>query len=53
MREGNLSMIQIKALDHVVLRAVDADAMIRFYCDVLGCVVERMLQPDANPLPGP
>jgi glyoxylase I family protein len=39
-------MIQIKALDHVVLRAVDADAMIRFYCDVLGCAVERTLPPE-------
>jgi glyoxylase I family protein len=36
-------MIQIAALDHIVLRAVDADAMIRFYCDVLGCTVERTL----------
>ena len=36
-------MIQIAALDHIVLRAVDSDAMIRFYCDVLGCTVERTL----------
>jgi catechol 2,3-dioxygenase-like lactoylglutathione lyase family enzyme len=36
-------MIQIKALDHVVIRAVDVDAMLRFYCDVLGCAVEREL----------
>lgn len=36
-------MIQIKALDHIVLRAVNAEAMIRFYCDVLGCTVERTL----------
>lgn len=39
-------MIQIKSLDHVVLRAVDADAMVRFYCDVLGCTVERTLPPE-------
>jgi glyoxylase I family protein len=39
-------MIQIKSLDHIVLRAVDADAMIRFYCDVLGCAVERTLPPE-------
>ncbi|MBW1883513.1 MAG: VOC family protein [Deltaproteobacteria bacterium] len=39
-------MIQIKSLDHIVLRAVDADAMIRFYCDVLGCTVERTLPPE-------
>ena len=34
-------MIRIKGIDHVVIRAKDAQAMIRFYCDVLGCVVER------------
>ena len=34
-------MIQIKGLDHVVIRARDAEAMIGFYCNVLGCVVER------------
>lgn len=28
-------------LDHVVLRARDASALVRFYCDVLGCAVER------------
>ena len=39
-------MIQIKALDHVVIRAVDVDAMLRFYCDVLGCAVERELPPE-------
>lgn len=39
-------MIQIKALDHVVIRAVDVEAMLRFYCDVLGCPVERELPPE-------
>jgi catechol 2,3-dioxygenase-like lactoylglutathione lyase family enzyme len=29
-------------LDHVVLRAVDVPRMIRFYCDVLGCPVEKV-----------
>jgi glyoxylase I family protein len=33
-------MIEIDAIDHVVLRVVDAAAMERFYCDVLGCSVE-------------
>ena len=34
-------MMRIKGLDHVVLRAKKKDAMIEFYCDVLGCTVER------------
>ena len=34
-------MIKIKTLDHIVLRVRDAGAMIRFYCDVLGCTLER------------
>jgi catechol 2,3-dioxygenase-like lactoylglutathione lyase family enzyme len=34
-------MIKIREIDHVVLRVVDLDRMIRFYCDVLGCTVER------------
>ena len=39
-------MIRIKGLDHVVIRARDAEAMITFYCDVLGCVVERRSSPE-------
>jgi glyoxylase I family protein len=34
-------MIRIGEIDHVVLRVIDLDAMQRFYCDVLGCSVER------------
>jgi catechol 2,3-dioxygenase-like lactoylglutathione lyase family enzyme len=34
-------MIRIRELDHIVLRVVDLDGMIRFYSDVLGCTVER------------
>jgi catechol 2,3-dioxygenase-like lactoylglutathione lyase family enzyme len=34
-------MIRIKKLDHIVIRAQDAETMINFYCDVLGCAVER------------
>lgn len=34
-------MIQLGRIDHVVLRAIDIDGMQRFYCDVLGCRVER------------
>lgn len=34
-------MIHIRDLDHIVLRVVDLDKMLRFYCGVLGCSVER------------
>ncbi len=34
-------MIRIRELDHIVLRVVDLDRMVRFYTDVLGCVFER------------
>ncbi|MGE5169673.1 MAG: VOC family protein [Rudaea sp.] len=34
-------MIRIRDIDHVVLRVVDVDAMLRFYCDVLGCTLDR------------
>lgn len=32
---------QILEIDHVVIRAADLPAMVRFYCDVLGCRIER------------
>lgn len=34
-------MIRIRDIDHLVLRVVDPDRMLRFYCDVLGCTIER------------
>jgi len=34
-------MLKLQGLDHLVLRVVDLDAMLRFYVDVLGCSVER------------
>lgn len=34
-------MIHIREIDHIVLRVIDLDAMLAFYCDVLGCSVER------------
>jgi glyoxylase I family protein len=34
-------MIRIREIDHLVLRVVELDTMIRFYCDVLGCAVEK------------
>lgn len=34
-------MIRIREIDHLVLRVVDLDKMLHFYCDVLGCTIER------------
>lgn len=34
-------MIRLSDIDHVVLRVRDLDAMLGFYCTVLGCSVER------------
>jgi glyoxylase I family protein len=39
--EGVGAMLSIRQLDHVVLRVSDLRAMKRFYCEVLGCTVER------------
>ena len=36
-----MSAIEIRRIDHVVLRVRDVAAAKRFYCDVLGCTVER------------
>ena len=38
-------MIHIKSIDHIVLRTQCLEDMIRFYCDVLGCTLERQLDP--------
>ena len=32
----------VRGIDHIVLRARDAPALIRFYANVLGCAVERV-----------
>ena len=34
-------MIKLEAIDHLVLRTSDLPRMRAFYCDVLGCAVER------------
>jgi glyoxylase I family protein len=36
-------MIRIREIDHLVLRVVDLHGMLHFYCDVLGCTIERRL----------
>jgi catechol 2,3-dioxygenase-like lactoylglutathione lyase family enzyme len=37
------AMIRVRDIDHLVLRVVDVDAMLAFYCGVLGMQVERRL----------
>ena len=34
-------MIKIAAIDHIVLRTSKIEEMLEFYCNVLGCTVER------------
>ena len=36
-------MLRIIGLDHLVLRTTEIDAMLQFYCNVRGCVIERSL----------
>jgi glyoxylase I family protein len=38
---GDGAVIRVRGIDHLVLRVRDVEAMIAFYCDVLGCSVER------------
>lgn len=33
--------MQLKGIDHVVIRTLNLEAMIDFYCKALGCTVER------------
>ena len=40
-RKDAMSAIEIRRIDHVVLRVRDVAASKRFYCDALGCSVER------------
>lgn len=35
--------IRVLGLDHVVLRVADLDRALRFWCEALGCTVERRL----------
>lgn len=36
-------MIELQGLDHVVFRTTRLDAMLHFYCEILGCQLERSL----------
>jgi catechol 2,3-dioxygenase-like lactoylglutathione lyase family enzyme len=40
-RGADVWSIRLREIDHLVLRVVDLDRMLAFYCDVLGCHVER------------
>lgn len=35
------TMFKIREIDHLVLRVIRLDDMIHFYCNVLGCTIER------------
>jgi catechol 2,3-dioxygenase-like lactoylglutathione lyase family enzyme len=39
--ERKRRMLKLQGIDHLVLRVVDLDVMVRFYVDTLGCTVER------------
>ena len=39
-------MLTIKGLDHVVFRTSQLEKMQHFYCDILGCPIERELPPE-------
>ena len=41
-------MIRIERIDHLVLRTTRLDALVEFYCSVLGCTVERTLPPEVG-----
>jgi len=36
--------MQLIGLDHIVLRCCDTENMLRFYCEALGCTVDRRVE---------
>jgi len=38
-----MDAIRVRGIDHVVLRVADLDRALAFWCDVVGCSVERRL----------
>lgn len=47
MSAGNQTPFHLEALDHIVLRVADVERSIGFYCDVIGCTVDRR-RPEYN-----
>lgn len=39
-------MLKIAGIDHIVLRTTQLQEMLTFYCEVLGCKIERETSPD-------
>ena len=39
----NDNPIRIRTLDHLVLRVADLERALAFYCDIIGCAVERRI----------
>ena len=37
-------MLKITGIDHIVLRTNKRDEMLRFYCEILGCHIERTVE---------
>lgn len=35
-------VIELRSIDHVVLRVRNVDESLRFYCDILGCTLEKV-----------
>jgi catechol 2,3-dioxygenase-like lactoylglutathione lyase family enzyme len=38
-----MGAIAIEGIDHIVLRVADLERALSFYCDVLGCAIERRI----------
>lgn len=36
-----MTVLRVREIDHIVLRVVDLERMLAFYCEALGCKVER------------
>ena len=41
-------MFKVAAIDHIVLRSSSPELMIAFYCNVLGCLMERETPPETG-----